>query len=89
MLVTSASDGIVPILIGGEITVLPRRCGDANGDGGINLGDCVYIINYAFKGCPAPDPVCLGDTNVNVGDAVYLINCTFKGGPPPVSNCCP
>ncbi|MCK5127109.1 MAG: hypothetical protein KAR42_12720 [candidate division Zixibacteria bacterium] len=61
--------------------------GDANGDANINVGDAVYLINYAFKGGPAPDPVEIGDANCdgqsNVGDAVYLINYAFKGGPAP------
>ncbi len=67
-------------------------CGDANGDGTVNVGDAVFLINYVFKGGPAPDPECLGDANgdggVNVGDAVYLISYVFKGGPAPVEPCC-
>ncbi len=63
-------------------------CGDANGDGATNVGDVVTIINYVFKGGPAPDPMrsadANGDGDVNVGDAVFLINFIFKGGPPPV-----
>ena len=67
-------------------------CGDANGDNAVNVGDAVYLINYVFKGGPAPEPLCSGDANgdgsVNVGDAVYLINYVFKGGPEPVDSCC-
>lgn len=63
-------------------------CGDANGDGTINVGDAVTIINYVFKGGPAPVPLAGGDANgdgdCNVGDAVYHINYVFKGGPAPV-----
>ncbi|MCK5125312.1 MAG: hypothetical protein KAR42_03560 [candidate division Zixibacteria bacterium] len=66
-------------------------CGDANSDESINVGDAVYIINYAFKGGPPPDPVIAGDANcdlsVNVGDAVYIINYSFKGGPVPCADC--
>jgi hypothetical protein len=61
--------------------------GDANGDGELNAGDPVFLINYVFKGGPAPETVFNGDANadgsVNVADAVYLINYIFKGGPPP------
>ncbi|MCK5127481.1 MAG: VCBS repeat-containing protein [candidate division Zixibacteria bacterium] len=68
-------------------------CGDANSDLSVNVGDAVYIINYAFKGGPAPNPLCQGDANgdgvANVGDAVYLINYAFKGGPAPITPCCP
>jgi hypothetical protein len=62
--------------------------GDPNSDGKINVGDVVYMINYAFKG-PAPKPLKAGDANCdgkgNVGDAVFLINYVFKQGPAP--NC--
>jgi plastocyanin len=65
-------------------------CGDANHDTKINVGDAVYIINYVFRGGPAPNPLGAGDANcdghINVGDAVYLITYIFRGGPAP---CCP
>jgi hypothetical protein len=61
--------------------------GDANGDGLINSADVVYLINYLFKGGPAPVPLeagdCNGDGIINSADVVYLINYLFKGGPPP------
>ena len=63
--------------------------GDANGDNGWDIADAVYIINYVFKGGPAPTPyaTCNGDSNddcaVNLADAVHLIGYIFKGGPPP------
>ena len=30
------------------------QCGDNNGDGWINIGDCVYLINFIFKGGHPP-----------------------------------
>ena len=61
--------------------------GDANGDRTVNVGDGVYIINYIFKGGPAPVPPAAGDANcdglTNIGDAVFIINFIFKGGPAP------
>ncbi len=70
--------------------VCDYKCGEANGDGIINVGDAVYVINYIFKSGPAPIPRDAGDANcdraVYVGDAVYLINYIFKSGPAP---CCP
>lgn len=67
-------------------------CGDANGDGLVDVGDVVYLINYIFKSGPAPDPLEAGDANgdraVDVGDASFLINYVFKGGPEP-SGCVP
>jgi hypothetical protein len=63
------------------------RCGNANGDGVINVSDAVYLVNYIFAGGAAPSPLCNGDTNadkkVNISDAVYLINYIFAGGPGP------
>ena len=61
--------------------------GDANGDGIIDLGDVLYLINYLYKGGPAPDPLEAGDCNcdgvVDLGDVLYLISYLYKGGPPP------
>lgn len=63
--------------------------GDANGDGGVNVGDAVYLIGFIWKGGPPPVPyyVCSSDANkdcsVNVGAAVYIVNYVFKEGPPP------
>ena len=65
-------------------------CGDANGDGKINVGDAIFIVNYIFRGGAAPIPLQAGnancDANFNVGDAVFLVNYIFRGGPQP---CCP
>lgn len=67
--------------------------GDANADRSANVGDAVFLINYVFKGGPAPDPIKIGDANgdcsTNVGDAVYLINFVFKGGDDPQVGCTP
>ncbi len=68
-------------------------CGDANGDGDVNVADAVFLINYVFKSGPAPDPLCSGDANndgeTNIADAVYLIGYVFKAGPGPQEFCCP
>mgnify|MGYP006282694257 CR=1 FL=1 len=62
-------------------------CGDANSDGVVDVSDAVYIINYAFAGGPAPDPIASADANcdsvIDVSDAVYIINYAFSGGNPP------
>ncbi|MDP3024334.1 MAG: dockerin type I repeat-containing protein, partial [candidate division Zixibacteria bacterium] len=63
--------------------------GDANGDKKVTISDVVYIVNYLFKGGPAPVPFLAGDANcdgnVNITDVVYLINYLFKGGTAPCS----
>ena len=33
-------------------------CGDANGDGAVDIDDVVYLIAYIFSGGPPPDPNC-------------------------------
>lgn len=61
--------------------------GDGNDDERLNVADAVFIINYVFKGGPAPNPLLSGDANcdhaVNVADAVKIINRVFKSGPAP------
>jgi hypothetical protein len=63
--------------------------GDVNTDEKPTVSDVVFLINYLFKGGPAPVPVYLGDVNCDgkttVSDVVYLINYLFKGGPAPCS----
>ncbi len=63
------------------------RCGDPNGDGRLNIVDVAFMINYIFRGGPAPDPWQLGDANLdgvlNLGDALYLLYAAFRNGPPP------
>ncbi|MGB8658337.1 MAG: S8 family serine peptidase [Candidatus Zixiibacteriota bacterium] len=65
--------------------------GDANGDGLVNAGDLVYILNYIFRGGPLPDPPSAGDANgdcvINSGDIVYLVNYLFRVGPPLQRGC--
>ncbi|HEX9912703.1 MAG TPA: rhodanese-like domain-containing protein [candidate division Zixibacteria bacterium] len=69
--------------------IFPYVCGDANSDSSTTVSDVVYLINYLFKGGPAPDPIQKVDVNsdgkVTVSDVVYLINYLFKGGPAPCS----
>jgi hypothetical protein len=61
--------------------------GDTNSDGIIDIRDVVFLINYCFKGGPAPNPLEKGDVtadgSVNVQDTIHLINYLFKYGMPP------
>jgi hypothetical protein len=61
--------------------------GDINGDADVNVADAVYMINWIFKGGPAPKRMGEADVNcdgkANIADAVYIINYIFKGGPKP------
>ena len=62
-------------------------CGDLDLTGAINILDVVYLINYKYKGGPAPDPLESADVNndtlVNILDIVYLLNYKYKDGPEP------
>jgi hypothetical protein len=67
------------------VTIFAR--GDCSGNGTVEAGDVVYLINYLFQNGPAPDPLEAGDANcdslIEPSDVVYLINYLFRGGPPP------
>ncbi len=66
-------------------------CGDADGEGTINIADVVYLIAYIFSGGPAPNPLASGDADcggdINIADCVYLISYIFSGGPQPCTGC--
>jgi len=68
-------------------------CGEVNGDGAINIGDVVFVINYIFREGPPSEPQSRSDANgdgaVNIGDPVFIISYIFREGPPPVTDCCP
>jgi len=65
----------------------------------LDISDLVYLINYLYKGGPAPIPfadqgdvdgnpnpknvLCPKD-NVDLNDVLYLVNYVYKGGPPPI-----
>ncbi|UCB52288.1 MAG: dockerin type I repeat-containing protein [Candidatus Zixiibacteriota bacterium] len=61
--------------------------GDVNGDGIINVGDVVFLVNYLYRSGEEPVPLEAGDITcdgiVNVGDVVYLVNYLYRGGDPP------
>jgi len=72
------------ILIG----VLDYR-GDLTGNGSVEMGDVLFLINYLFKQGPAPLSS-VGDVNcdrvVDLGDILFLISYLYKNGPR--SRCC-
>lgn len=61
--------------------------GDADSNGKIDVSDVVYLINYCYKGGPAPNPLLKGDVTadgaVNANDIIHLINYLFRNGMPP------
>jgi len=74
-----------------DIIVTTYVAGDADGSGGVDIDDVVFMIDYIFSGGPAPDPVCLGDADssgeADIDDVVFLINYIFSGGPAPEDIC--
>ncbi len=69
------------------VVIANISCGDASGDGELNLGDAVFLLNYVFRSGPAPLSSVAADANgdgsVNIADGIYIINFVFKGGPSP------
>jgi hypothetical protein len=69
--------------------IVKFTCGDATGDGIVNIADVVYLVNYLFAGGDPPFPMAVGDATcdgvVNIADVVYLVNYLFAGGDPPCS----
>ncbi len=63
--------------------------GDANDDGGVNLSDAIYTLEYLFQGGPVPACEDAADVNddadLNLSDAVYLILHLFVSGAPPAA----
>jgi len=64
--------------------------GDANHDGGVDIVDVVYLIEYIFRSGRPPYPPLSGDANsdtlVDIVDVVYIIKYVLMAGPPPVEN---
>ncbi len=68
-------------------------CGDLDDSGTVNSADIIRLVNYVFKGGPAPDPLWTADTNmdgkITSADIIKLVNYVFKGGEAPCTvTCC-
>jgi hypothetical protein len=66
--------------------------GDVNVSGVITSADIITLVNYVFKGGPAPLPCpASGDVNCNgtvtSADVITEVNYVFKSGPPPCDVC--
>jgi hypothetical protein len=82
----TATDGFLAdtqVVVMNVISFIP---GDVNGDGSVNVGDVVVLVDYLYRNGPPPQPPEAGDTNcdgyVNVGDVVYLVDYLYRGGSP-------
>ncbi len=65
--------------------------GDVNGDGKVDIGDVVIILNYLFRHGALPNSAIQADVNgdceISLEDAIYLLNYLFKAGNPPEIGC--
>jgi hypothetical protein len=85
---SGVTDFMTDVSINQFLTIIETQCGDADGDGGLNMLDILYLIGYLYKGGPAPDPLWPADVDnsdsVDMLDILYLISYLYKGGPEPV-----
>ncbi len=70
-----------------EVFVLVYLCGDANGDGAINIFDVTSLISYLYMDGEPPYPLQAGDINsadeINIFDVTDLIDYLYLGGDEP------
>ena len=64
------------VLLGGPVMGQAEfRRGDANGDGGVDVSDAAYTLNYSFKGGSTPSCADAADANdsgdIDLSDAVF------------------
>lgn len=61
--------------------------GDQNGDGALDLGDAIAILNHIFMGVPlgtCVDSLDVDDSGeLDIVDPIRLVNYLFNSGPPP------
>jgi YVTN family beta-propeller protein len=63
----------------------PFPAGDVNETGDVTTADGIFLVNYVFRGGPAPNLRALGDVNrscaITTGDIVSIINYVLRSGP--------
>lgn len=66
----------------------PFLRGDANGDGRVDIGDMIWILQYQFAEGPAPSCVKTADVDdsggLDIGDPISGLNYLFANGEPPM-----
>ncbi|MGE4618913.1 MAG: hypothetical protein AAEJ04_03800 [Planctomycetota bacterium] len=73
----------------GTITLTPAggfQRGDANTDGGFDIGDPITTLGFLFTGGSVTCQLALDandDGGSDIGDAIYMLGHLFTGGPPP------
>lgn len=75
----------------GTITLTPGggfQRGDANTDGGFDIGDPITTLGFLFTGGTVTCLLALDandDSGADIGDAIYMLGNLFTGGPPPAA----
>jgi len=88
-----ATAGGTPTEIDQKAVVFYFRCGDASGDGQINLLDILYVISSIYDDPPGPEPMppaagdANGDGDTNLIDILYLIDFVYSNPPGPAPIC--
>ncbi|MCP3693498.1 MAG: hypothetical protein GY917_14960 [Planctomycetaceae bacterium] len=73
----------------GTITLTPAggfQRGDANTDGGFDIGDPITTLGFLFTGGSVTCQIALDandDGGADIGDAIYMLGNLFTGGAPP------
>lgn len=89
----SVDTSVAPVLDTNMVDIIDglfviHQCGDANGNGTINILDGTYILSYLYQQGPPPPALLAGDADgndsINILDVTYLINYLFKGGSVPL-----
>ncbi len=74
-----------------SIAYNPGMPGDINNDGDLNVADLTYLVEWLFKGGPAPVIMNSADVNAScshdVDDLTYLVAFLFQSGPTPLPGC--
>jgi hypothetical protein len=85
---TAAAVAIVVVLASGSAGAQELFIrGNANGNGGTDLSDGIWTLNFLFRGGPAPPCPDGADANddgdVDLSDVIFTLNYLFRGGPEP------
>ncbi|MCA8958877.1 MAG: hypothetical protein KDC38_00125 [Planctomycetes bacterium] len=73
----------------GDLAPVPFSRGDCASDGGVGIGDVIFLLGYLFGGTSTVTCTAACDVDdsgsLNLGDAITLLNFTFAGGAAPAA----
>ncbi|MDH4033076.1 MAG: PKD domain-containing protein, partial [candidate division Zixibacteria bacterium] len=75
----------------GTFVLWGHRSGDLNLDGSVDIADLLYMVDFMFRGGPAPEIVDAADVNgdcaIDIGDLTFFVEYFFGGGDKPAAPC--